>query len=50
MLDNAAHTGDAVTNPANYRLLFNGVEVSGSVVSVQYGMNKASDLAATDPA
>ncbi len=33
-------------------MLLNGVEVSGAIASVQYGMNKASDLAqmaAADP-
>ncbi|MCG2682221.1 MAG: S1 family peptidase, partial [Planctomycetales bacterium] len=47
MYDNAAHTGDAVTNPANYRLLLNGVEVTNAVVKVEYGMNRAADLART---
>ena len=42
MYDNATHTGDAVTNPANYLLLQNGVAVAGNIVSVQYGLNEAS--------
>ncbi len=45
MFDNATHTGDAVTNPANYALLLNGVKINGAIVGVQYGMNKAADLA-----
>ena len=49
MYDNVTHTGNAVTNPANYLLLQNGVAVSGNIVRVQYGLNEASELAATDP-
>ncbi len=45
MLDNTTHTGDAVTNPANYALWYNDVKVNGAIVDVQYGMNKAADLA-----
>ena len=45
MFDNTTHTGDAVSNPTNYKLLLNGVEVKGAVVSVQYGLNEASELA-----
>ena len=45
MLNNSTHTGDAVTNPLNYRLLLNGVEIPSSVVSVQYGLSVATDLA-----
>ena len=44
-------TGDSVTNPANY-LLYQGsgnTLVPGGVVSVQYGLNEASVLAAEDP-
>ncbi len=48
MYDNATHTGDAVTNPANYRLLLNGVEVSGAIVKVDYGLNMASQFGASD--
>ncbi|MCD4728414.1 MAG: hypothetical protein K8R46_12175 [Pirellulales bacterium] len=44
MYDNATHTGDAVTNPINYALWYNGVKVNGAIASVQYGMNKAADL------
>ena len=46
MLDNATHTGDAVTNPANYALLSNGVQINGAIVKVQYGLNEAANLAA----
>ena len=42
MFDNATHTGDAVTNPANYLLLQNGVAVAGNIVKVDYGLNIAS--------
>ncbi len=38
---------DSVTNPANYRLLRDQVEIFGAVVQVAYGLNKASDLAGT---
>ena len=49
MYDNATHTGSAVTNPLNYLLLQNGVPVAGNIVSVQYGLNIAAELAASDP-
>jgi len=42
MLNNGA-TGNSVRNPANYRLLRNGVEISNSIVSVQYGLNAADN-------
>lgn len=35
---------DSVTNPANYALLRGGINVPGSVVRVEYGLNKASEL------
>ena len=38
-------TGNAVTNPANYKLLLNGVEVKGAITQVDYGMSEASELA-----
>ena len=50
MYDNATHTGDAVTNPLNYLLLQDNTKVSGNIVKVDYGLNVASDLAASDPA
>ena len=31
----------AVTNPANYQLLDNGVNVAGGISSVSYGLNEA---------
>ena len=36
---------DSVTNPDNYRLLMNQVEIPGAILGVQYGMNRAADLA-----
>jgi len=36
---------DSVTNPDNYRLLLNQVEIPGAIIGVQYGMNRAADLA-----
>jgi len=36
---------DTVTNPENYRLFKNGVEVADGIVKVEFGMNKAADLA-----
>jgi predicted nucleic acid-binding Zn-ribbon protein len=44
MFDNATHTGNAVTNPANYKLLKNGVEVVGGISQVYYGLNMANTL------
>ncbi len=47
------HVLDSVTNINNYVLLKNGAPVPGGIVSIQYGMNEASDLAqlaASDPA
>ncbi|HUT91971.1 MAG TPA: proprotein convertase P-domain-containing protein [Thermoguttaceae bacterium] len=38
---------DSATNPENYRLFANGIEIDGGIVSVQFGMNKAADLAGT---
>ena len=45
MYDNATHTGNAVTNPANYQLLLNGKAMTGAIVKVDYGLNEASNLA-----
>jgi len=39
MYDNLTHTGDAVSNPANYQLLNGGVPVAGGISSVQYALN-----------
>ena len=36
---------DSVFNPENYRIFKNGVEVDGGVVAIEYGMNRAADLA-----
>ncbi len=44
MYDNATHTGNAVTNPANYSLLVEGVEVAGGVSQVFYGLDVAYTL------
>ncbi|MBN1394651.1 MAG: trypsin-like serine protease, partial [Pirellulales bacterium] len=41
MLDNAAHSGDAVTNPNNYSLLVDGIEVVGGISQVFYGLDVA---------
>ena len=51
------HILDSVTNVDNYELLKNGTrlstltngKMSNTIVSVDYGMNAASDLAASDP-
>ena len=45
MYTNLTNTGASVTNPANYELLLNGVQVNGAVISVQYGMSEAANLA-----
>ncbi|NMC19448.1 MAG: hypothetical protein GYA33_03415 [Thermogutta sp.] len=37
---------DSVTNPENYRLSKDGVLMGGAVTRVQFGMNKAAELAA----
>ena len=34
----------SVTNPNNYRLLTNGIPVGGSIVQIEFGMNKAAEL------
>ena len=34
------HTGSAVTNPANYQLLQNGVAVAGGISQVYYGLDR----------
>ncbi|NLS96608.1 MAG: hypothetical protein GXX96_31110 [Planctomycetaceae bacterium] len=48
--DMMAFGDDSVTNPLNYALLRGGITVPGSIVSVEYGLNKASELAGTvDP-
>ena len=44
MYDNATHTGNAVTNPANYQLLENGVQVVGGISQVFYGLDEANAL------
>ena len=44
MYDNATHTGNAVTNPANYQLLLNGVKVAGGISQVYYGLDEANAL------
>ncbi|NLF09863.1 MAG: hypothetical protein GX594_18065, partial [Pirellulaceae bacterium] len=41
MYDNVTHTGDAVTNPANYALLIDGVEIVGGINQVFYGKDIA---------
>jgi subtilisin-like proprotein convertase family protein len=38
---------DSVTNPQNYALLLDGIELDGAIVSVEYGLNMASQLAGT---
>ena len=43
--DSVTEILDSVTNTENYELLLNGVQLPGTIVSVQYGMNKAADLA-----
>jgi large repetitive protein len=35
---------DSVTNPANYALLRGGINVPGSVIRVEYGLNKTSEM------
>jgi len=49
--ENMMATGlDAVTNPANYILRRDGVEIPGGIAAVQFGMNRAADLYGTaDP-
>ncbi len=44
LLDNVAHTGDAATNPANYALLIDGMEVAGGINQVFFGLDKAHEL------
>ncbi len=44
MYDNATHTGNAATNPANYQLLENGVAVAGGINQVFYGLDEANAL------
>ncbi len=47
-----APVGNAVTNPANYELLLNGVRIQGAITQVDYGLSEASVLArnaANDP-
>ena len=44
MLDNATHTGNAVTNPANYQMLENGSAVLGGISQVYYGLDIANQL------
>ena len=41
MYNNPTHTGDAVTNPANYALLIDGVEIVGGISQVFYGLDVA---------
>ena len=36
---------DSATNPKNYRLSQNGVDVPGGIVAIEFGMNRASELA-----
>ena len=43
MYDNATHTGDAVTNPANYLLLQNGVAVAGNIVGRPIRLERGFD-------
>ena len=38
---------DSVLDPDNYRLLRNGLEIVDGIVGIQYGMNRAADLAGT---
>ena len=49
MYDNLTHTGDAVTNPANYRLVAERRRGGRQHRQVHYGLNEASALAAADP-
>ena len=44
MFDNATHTGSAVTNPANYELMQNGVVIPGGISQVYYGLDEANVL------
>lgn len=44
MLDNPEHTGSAVTNPANYQLLKDGVNILGGISQVYYGLDMANQL------
>ncbi|MBN2477131.1 MAG: proprotein convertase P-domain-containing protein [Pirellulales bacterium] len=36
---------DSVTNPENYRLMINGIELVGGIMNVEFGLNKAAELA-----
>ena len=49
MYDNPTHTGDAVSNPANYALIKNGVPMVGVITQVQYGLDEAANLANMNP-
>ena len=40
---------DAVTDLDNYRLLANGVELTGGIVHIDYGLNKAAEIFGTLP-
>ncbi|NLF07499.1 MAG: hypothetical protein GX594_05900, partial [Pirellulaceae bacterium] len=46
MYDNLTHTGDAVTNPDNYRLTIGDRVVAGAIKEVYYGLSESANLAA----
>ena len=41
----ANSSADSVFNPANYALYLNGVKINGAITKVEYGLNRASELA-----